>query len=254
MKQSATWRKSCFRKRSLPSGAWRHDAFNQSGPFLGDALYMGRALIALYAATGNRDWLDRAGSTADFIIDRCEPPQKDSAGVVTTAYSSANFGDPEPEFDENVAVARFANLLSRYEDNNPSYRKLAECAMHYLATPEIARKRRAYVGGLLLADAEVNSDPLHIVIVGGKSDAAAKKLFDAAVKYPVVYKQIEWQDKQEPPLHKDMTPTPILPYARRLHLHKWSLLHADFQERKTSPRALIICCNPAKAGPRTPLT
>ena len=36
-------------------------------------------------------------------------------------------------------------MLARYEDNNANYRKLAETAMRYLATPEIARKRGAGV-------------------------------------------------------------------------------------------------------------
>ena len=205
LKEAITAAKNMLQERSLPSGGFRHDASNQAGPYLGDALYMGRALLGLYAVTGNRDWLDRAGSTADFMIDRCQPTAPDAAGVVTTATSGANVTDPKPEYDENVAVARFANMLARYEDNNVNYRKLAECAMRYLATPEIARKRGAYVGGMLLADAEVNSEPLHIVIVGGKNDAGAKKLFDTAARYPLGYKQVEWQDKKEPPIHKGIT-------------------------------------------------
>lgn len=205
--------KIMLEKRSLPSGGWRHDSANQSGPFLGDALSMGRALLALYAATGDHAWLDRASSTADFIVDRCTNLEYDakSSGVVTTAYSDANVADPKPEFDENVAVARFANLLAHYEAST-SHRRLAECAMRYLVTPEIARKRGAYCGGLLLADTEMNSDPLHVVVVGGKDDPVAKKLFTAATRYPVVYKQVEWQDKKEPPLHKEIT-YPDIPKA-----------------------------------------
>ena len=173
LKEAITAAKNMLQVRSLPSGGFRHDATNQAGPYLGDALYMGRALLALYAVTGDRDWLDRAGSAADFMIDRC---QLNAAGVLTTAASGANLADPKPEYDENVAVARFANLLARYEDNNANYRKLAECAMRYLATPEIARKRRAYArrpvacryGGELRV-------PLHIVIVGGKNDPGHQK-------------------------------------------------------------------------------
>ena len=31
--------------RSLPSGGWRHDFENQAGPYLGDSLSMGRAML-----------------------------------------------------------------------------------------------------------------------------------------------------------------------------------------------------------------
>ena len=45
--------------RALPGGGFRHDAVDPAGPYLADSLYMGRAFLDLYAATGERDWLDR---------------------------------------------------------------------------------------------------------------------------------------------------------------------------------------------------
>ena len=198
-------------ERSMPSGGWRHDAANEGGPFLGDTLYMGRACLGLYEVTGDVQWLFQAEQAAIFMIDRCQPLEKDAAGVVASAYSEANIVASKPEFDENVDVARFANLLYYYTDNF-HYRELAECAMRFVSTPEIATKRGAYVGGLLLADLEVNSAPLHIVVVGSKSDDTAKKLFAAAVKYPGNYKQLEWQEPKTEALHKDVT-YPDLPQA-----------------------------------------
>jgi hypothetical protein len=198
-------------ERAMPSGGWRHDASNNAGPYLGDALAMGRAMLDLYAVTGNRQWLYRASDASKFIGDRCQPAGKDAAGVVTTAYSGANVSDPKPEFDENVAVARFANLLYNYSDD-VQCRDLAECAMRYLATPEIAQRRGAYVGGLLLANMEMNSQPLHIVVVGSKNDEGARKLFTAAGQYPPTYKVVEWQDLKEEALHEKIT-FPDLPQA-----------------------------------------
>jgi len=197
-------------QRSMPSGGWRHDAENEAGPFLGDALYMGRACLGLYEVTGDVQWLFQSEQAAIFIIDRCQP-EDDAAGVMTTAISESNIVPSKPEFDENVDVARFANLLYYYTDNF-HYRDLAKCAMRFLSTPEIATKRGAYVGGLLLADMETNSAPLHIVVVGSKSDDAAKKLFAAAVRYPGNYKQIEWQEPHTEALHPDVT-YPDLPQA-----------------------------------------
>lgn len=220
--------------RSMPSGGWRHDFDNEAGPYLGDALAMGCAFLDLYSSTGDRNWLDRAEDTANFMIDRFTPPGNNPAGVVTTAVSGANLADPKPQWDENVGVARFANLLFHYDDNK-QYRQFAECAMRYLATPEIALPRRAFVGGLLLADLEMNTEPLHIVVVGRKDDPAAKKLFTAAVRYPAIYKQIEWQDRREEPLHKD-TAYPALPQAAAFICANNTCSSPIFKAEELAPR------------------
>ena len=71
--------------------------------------------------------------------------------------------------------------------------------MRFLATPEIARRHRAFVGGLLLADAEFSSEPLHLTVVGAKGDAVARELFLAGLRHPSGYKQLEWWDRRENP-------------------------------------------------------
>src|SRR4051812_36377515 len=53
--------------RALPNGGFRHGEKDRGGPFLGDTLAMGQALLDLYAATGNRDWLTSAARAGDFV-------------------------------------------------------------------------------------------------------------------------------------------------------------------------------------------
>ena len=238
--------KYMVQERLMPSGGWRHDAFNQSGPYLGDALSMGRAMLDLYAVTGNRDWLYHASDVSKFIGDRCQPPGQDAAGIVTTAFSGANVADPKPEFDENVAVARFANLLFYYSDDDQC-RQLADCAMRYLATPEIAQSRGAYVGGLLLADMEMNSQPLHIVVVGSKDDEGAKKLFAAAAQYPSTYKQVEWQDRKEEALH-DKISYPDFPRAAAYICTNNSCSSPIFKPEDLAPRIDRLLSKPKVAS------
>jgi uncharacterized protein YyaL (SSP411 family) len=72
--------------------------------------------------------------------------------------------------------------------------------MRYLATPDVALSRRVAVGGLLLADDELARPPLHIVIVGPKSDPASLVLFRVALQFPASYKRLEWYDPAEGPL------------------------------------------------------
>jgi uncharacterized protein YyaL (SSP411 family) len=165
--------------RALSDGGFSHDEKDSFGPFLGDSLYMGRAFLSLYQATGDRTWLKHAEEAGNFI--------------------AAHFKEPAIALGENIDLARFANLLYRYTDNK-SYKALAESTMKYLGAPEVAHQRSILVAGFLLADREIAGDPVHITVLGSKKDPAAQALFKKAVSYPMTYKVVEWYDKSEGPL------------------------------------------------------
>ena len=152
--------------RSLPGGGFRHDARDAAGPFLGDTLAMSRAFLKLYEATGERSWLTRAESGARFI----SATFKGNAGFVTAAGTTFA---ARPERDENVSLARFANLLSHYTGND-RYRKIGDEAMRFIAAPGVSRQYAA--AGLLLADREFNSPPTHLTIVGSKQSGDSARL------------------------------------------------------------------------------
>jgi uncharacterized protein YyaL (SSP411 family) len=95
-----------------------------------------------------------------------------------------------------VGVTRLANLLHRYT-GKAEYTQIAEHAMRFLAAPGVADRRGFLVAGALLADREIGAAPLHLAIVGRKSDPAARALFATALKQPVAYKRVEWLDKDE---------------------------------------------------------
>ncbi|HEY9869720.1 MAG TPA: DUF255 domain-containing protein [Candidatus Obscuribacterales bacterium] len=192
-RRAAEW---IIKNRSLPGGGFSHDSKDPAGPYLGDTLAMGRAFLSLYAASGDRQWLSRAEQAADFIGKHF---QTAGAGFVTADVAKAGIHKPEPQRDENVMMARFANLLYHYS-GKPAYKKLADQAMRYLATADVARQRRILVSGILLADTELTSDPAHVTVVGRKDDPQAKALFAAALKYPAAYKRVEWWDSREGPL------------------------------------------------------
>ena len=166
-------------------GGFQHGT-NAGGPYLADTLYMGRAFLALYAATGERIWLRRAQEAAAFI---------DTKFQATPGYVTAPHGTRQR--DENCDVSRFANLLHHYDDDI-KHDAMAKNAMHYLAAPEVASP--ALTGNVLLTDYELRQQPLHVTIVGPKRDATARALFDAATALPQGYKQVEWLDRTEGPL------------------------------------------------------
>jgi hypothetical protein len=180
--------------RSLPGGGFRHDEADSAGPYLGDTVSTGRAFLALYAATADREWLERARAAADFIGRTFA---KDGAGLVSAAAATSRALPSAPQRDENVSAARFANLLYRYT-GRASDRRLAERAMRFLASPEVAR--RFSTASVLLADSELSAEPTHMTVVGPRGDARSRELLAAALSEPTAYKRVELWDRAEGPL------------------------------------------------------
>ncbi len=192
--------------RAIAGGGFSHDEKDAAGPFLGDTLAMGRACLALYSVTADRKWLTRAVDAADFIGVKFGS----AAGSVTGMVTVANDPAAKPQVDENVQLARFANLLYAYTGKK-EHRATAEVAMKYVASPQVLAGRNWLVGGILLADQELASEPLHVTIVGAKSDPAAQKLFAAALPIGIDYARREWFDRAEGPLSRPDVDYPTLP-------------------------------------------
>ena len=189
-RRAADW---IIANRALPGGGFRHDEHAAAGPYLGDTVAMGRAFLALYRATADRVWVARAGAAADFIAANFARAQGGYVSARTSGPIAA-----VPRSDENISLARFANLLARYT-GKPEHRALAESAMRYLADPHIALAEITEPG-ILLADDELHADPLHLTVMGAKSDPAAAALYATVQHLPQWYKRVEWWDKAEGPL------------------------------------------------------
>jgi uncharacterized protein YyaL (SSP411 family) len=194
--------------RSLPGGGFRHDERDVAGPYLEDTLAMSEAFLALYTATGDRKWLASAESGAAFIEQHFRGPLP---GYLTSAPRAGSKLQPKSNIDENIPLARFANLLHRYT-GNARYRTMSDYALRMLVTDQVASSQLT-APGILLAAFESANDPLHITIVGGKSDAAAVTLFESALRYTAVYRRIEWWDRSEGNMPNPDVRYPQLPRA-----------------------------------------
>jgi uncharacterized protein len=132
-----------------------HAQQDSAGPYLGDSLAMGQAFSSLYHATGDAQWLNRSEGAADFVqanfISNALP------GVMTSAYVKDTKFTPYFELDENVNVARWASDLN-HETRNQADRELANRAMRYLVSPEIAKTPQMSVGGILLVNEECSAN------------------------------------------------------------------------------------------------
>ena len=188
--------------RGLPGGGFRHDAKDSAGPYLDDNLAMARAYLALYVVSADRQWLNNARRTADFIANHFKA---DKGGFLTSVKRGKLM--PRPNTDENIQTARLFNELSHYTGRK-DFRQRAEHAMRYLVTDEIATYRRTEPG-ILMADRELRSDPTHITVVGAKHDAMALALYRRALAFPENYRRIEWWDRTEGKL-----PNPDVAYPK----------------------------------------
>jgi uncharacterized protein YyaL (SSP411 family) len=204
---AATW---ILAHRGLSNGGFRHDERDTAGPFLGDSLAMGRAFLALYQMTANPVWLSRAESSGRFIRTHFTNPN--FSGIASSDLLVPSLPTPLPQFDENVSVARFGLALAR-ATGQTEFRQLAETALQWALSPEVIESRHSYVGALLLAEDELRNDPLHVMIVGGKDDPAARALFEVALQHPGSYKLVEWWDRREGPAPRAEAIYPELPQA-----------------------------------------
>jgi len=221
-RQAADW---VAAHRSVQGGGFRHDEVDAGGPYLADTLYMGRGFLALYGATGERRWLTQAVAAADYVAQHfamagdlpgyataARSPAEAPGDKPTTSPAVAGGWQPRPEIDENVAAVRFFNLLGRYTGSDEQHKRAA-VAMRYLATPQVARSRHLWLAGILLADDEISSEPLHVTVVGHKDDPKAIALFAAALKAPATYKRVEWYDAREGALPNADVEFPVLKTA-----------------------------------------
>ena len=191
--------------RALPGGGFRHGAIDANGPYLGDTIATERAFLSLYGATADRHWLARAVDAMTFI----DANFKDAtgAGFDSSKSPTDHAYMAHPERDENVAVARAANMLFHFT-GNAADKQIAERAMRYVAADPIVYRLPA--ASPLLADLELSSDPLHLTIVGARADAKSQQLFQQALQYPSSYKRLEWWDPSEGPAGR--LPNPDVQY------------------------------------------
>lgn len=183
-------------QRLAPSGGWRHDAEDEGGPFMTTNLAMATATLDLYRVTADRMWLGLAQKAGDFMVETLE--DKTSGGFALAPVPAGAAGvmaQPIKHFDDNTNAVRFYNALAHYT-GDARYAAAARRTMAYLAgTP--AANRAAFWPGLLQADAELASPPLHMTVVGKKGDATAEALYRQALTYPATYRRIEWLDEAE---------------------------------------------------------
>lgn len=196
--------------RALANGGFRHGDKDEGGPFLGDNVAMLQAFLALYQGSSEREWFTHALRTGHFIINNFIEGSLDKAtpGAVSTKPSPGQKLAPVRVNDQNIELARAAIRLYQYSGVE-DFKKLAEVALRYLRQPAVALQYRTEPG-ILMAEHEYHTEPLHLTIVGPREDAASKTLFAAALRFFAPYKRVELWDKREGPLPRPDVQYPAL--------------------------------------------
>jgi uncharacterized protein YyaL (SSP411 family) len=182
-----------LRQRGL-NGGFRHAEHDAAGPYLADSIEMAAALLALHRSTGERRWLAAAVAAADFVAAHFIDP-KTGGFFASAAPDAKNLPKPIKQREDNVTATRFFNLLSFYSGQS-RYREIAEAGMGYLASPPVM-DAFAFLPDVLLAEQELQNEPIHVTVVGPKDDPRSAALYAAALAYPLPNKRAEWWDKRE---------------------------------------------------------
>ena len=196
--------------RVLPGGGFSHDAQDVAGPYLGDTLAMGRAFLALHQLTQDQAWLGPARAAGQFIaahFGRGAAPGWASSDTTVNAFPA-----PRVQFDENVSLVRWATALAAVS-GRAELRVQAATALRWLLAPGATDGRGFYVAGLLLAEEEARTDPVHVAVVGRRDDPVARAMFAAALRLPEAHKLVEWWDRREGPAPRGEDIYPELDHA-----------------------------------------
>ena len=191
--RAADW---VIKQRSLGDGGFRHDEHEAAGPYLGDTLAMGRAFLALHQLTQDPAWLVRAEAAAKYIEAHFH--RTGAAGYAASDTTKETFPAPRPQFDENLNLVRFTTALAQVT-GRADYRAMAQNSLRWLLAPGVTDNRGFSVAGLLLAEEEARTEPIHVMILGGKDDAVAQKMFAVALRMPEQHKLVEWWDRRTGP-------------------------------------------------------
>ena len=168
----------------LDSGAYLTNMMTNKPVHLSDTLAMARAMLQLYRATFNKQYLDNACQSAEFINQNF----KNELCGYNSSILSKNETTTKRQIDENIAFVRFANLLAYYSKQQ-HFIKMAQHGLRYLAIPEVATSRMEEAG-ILLVDREMLNTPFTITINGKQNSPTVNEFKNIAHRYEGWYKLI----------------------------------------------------------------
>ena len=152
-------------------------------PYLGAQAWMGTALLALYRAIGDPEWLDHAVSIADAMLINLY--DRDNGGFYSAIPDeTAAIIAPRKPLELNAVAARYIYDLWVYTKNS-NYAEIPEATIRAVATPEILRREGRITGQTALLLEKLTAAYVEFSVVGDPDKEDSQALFDASRKiYP----------------------------------------------------------------------
>jgi uncharacterized protein len=146
--------------------------------YLRTQAYMGRALLALYQASADPQWLEDAEQIAVALRDNLEDKQ------LGGFYGSAADGTEviiarRKPLEDNAVAAQFLYLLG-VASKQEEFKLLAEKTIRGVASPEIMRREGKVTGNLAVALEMISAGYVEFSVVGDPQDPLAQALLAAA--------------------------------------------------------------------------
>ena len=147
-------------------------------PYLGAQAWMGTALLALYRATADGNWLDHAVTVADAMLVNLY--DKANGGFYSVIPDeTATIIPPRKPLELNAVAARFIYDLWVYTKNG-DYAEIPEATIRAVATPEILRREGRITGQTALLLEKLTAAYVEFSVVGDPDHEDAQALFNAS--------------------------------------------------------------------------
>ncbi len=109
-----------------------------------------------------------------------------------------------------MSVARFTAALAAVS-GRADFHEMTDTALRWLLASGVPEARGFGVAGLLLAEEEARTDPLHVAIVGSRKDPVTMALLKTALLVPTAHRLVERWDRAEGPAPRGEDIYPELP-------------------------------------------
>ncbi|MFT4583321.1 MAG: hypothetical protein ACI915_002200 [Gammaproteobacteria bacterium] len=147
-------------------------------PYLRTQAYLGRALIALYQASADHQWLDDAAQIAVAMREHLEDKQLGGFYGAAADGTETIIARRKP-LEDNAVAAQFLYLLG-VASKQEELELLAEKTIRAAASPEIMRREGKVTGNLAMALEMIGAGYVEFSVVGDPADPAAQALLAAA--------------------------------------------------------------------------
>lgn len=149
-------------------------------PFLNAQAWFGHGLLALYRATGEKQWLAAASAIGKATLAALEDRQL-GGFYATSLDQTANIIAPRKPLEANGTAAHFFYDLWVYSKND-RFAAVPERTLRAVAQPAIIRREGKITGELALALEKVTASYVEFSVVGNRNLPAAKALYQAGLQ------------------------------------------------------------------------